>query len=268
LNVKRENSLLKVTAVIPAFNEAENIGIVVRGLLALKDDSDVSLISEVIVADNNSTDATSKFALEAGAKVIFVPDKGYGNACFQACKIAQGDTLLFVDGDHTADLSQVKEILYPLHQGASLVIGARAHAIKGSLTLPQQFGNALACFLIRAIWNQPTTDLGPFRAIRRASYELIAMQDRAFGWTIEMQIRAIQLGLETVEVPVTWLPRHAGTSKVSGTISGVIGAGWGILSMIAKLRWRELRKQTKPKKTIKPTTQLVVSSVKTSPKET
>jgi glycosyltransferase involved in cell wall biosynthesis len=256
---------MRVTAVIPAFNEAENIELVVRGLNQLTDDRGLPLIAEIIVADNNSTDATSRVALEAGAKVILVREKGYGNACFQACKIASGDALLFVDGDHTADLSQIKNILHGLRQGAHLAIGARVHAEKGSLTLPQRFGNSLACFLIRLIWNQPITDLGPLRAIQRASYDLIAMQDRAFGWTIEMQIRAIQLGLKTIEIPVNWFPRHAGKSKVSGTVRGVIGAGWGILSMIAKLKLKEPRKIPL---LLKPPMQSIVSSVKTSPKET
>jgi glycosyltransferase involved in cell wall biosynthesis len=256
---------MRVTAVIPAFNEAENIGLVVSGLTTLQDDYGQPLIEEIIVADNNSKDATSSIALEAGAKVVFVRRKGYGNACFQACKIATGDTLLFVDGDHTADLSQVKDILQALQKGATLAIGARTHAASGSLTLPQRFGNWFACLLIRMIWHKPVTDLGPLRAIDRASYELIDMQDRAFGWTIEMQIRAIQLGLKTVEIPVKWFPRYAGKSKVSGTISGVIGAGWGILSMIAKLKWQEIRQLSIPLKT---PIQSIVSSVKTSPKET
>jgi glycosyltransferase involved in cell wall biosynthesis len=256
---------MRVTAVIPAFNEAENIKLVVCGLFSLRDDHGLPLIAEVIVADNNSTDATTSVALNAGASVIFVPEKGYGNACFQACKIATGETLLFVDGDHTADLSQVKDILHEARKGVPLVIGARVHAMVGSLTLPQRFGNWFACFLIRALWNEPVTDLGPLRAIDRASYELIDMQDRAFGWTIEMQIRAIQLGLKTVEIPVKWFPRYAGKSKVSGTVSGVIGAGWGILSMIVKLKWQEILQLATP---LKPPIRAIVSSVKTSPKET
>jgi glycosyltransferase involved in cell wall biosynthesis len=256
---------MRVTAVIPAFNEAENIKLVVCGLISLRDDHGLPLIAEVIVADNNSIDATTSIALESGASVIFVPEKGYGNACFQACKVATGDTLLFVDGDHTADLSQVNDIIHALRKGATLAIGARTHATAGSLTLPQRFGNWFACFLIRLLWNKPVTDLGPLRAIDRASYELIDMQDRAFGWTIEMQIRAIQLDLKTVEVPVKWFPRYAGKSKVSGTVSGVLGAGWGILSMIAKLKWQEIRQPSAP---LNRPIQSIVSSVKTSPKET
>ncbi len=231
---------MKISAVIPAFNEAENIALVVEGLRALRDKGGAALIHEVIVADNNSTDRTSMAASDAGAIVIFVEKKGYGNACFEACKQASGDVLLFVDGDHTADLSQIANLINALDQGADLSIGARENATPGSLTTAQKFGNAFACFLIRFIWRVPVTDLGPLRAIRRSAYEQIAMKDRSFGWTIEMQIRAIQLNLPITETPVTWFPRHAGKSKVSGTVLGVIGAGWGILSMIAKLKWLEL----------------------------
>jgi glycosyltransferase involved in cell wall biosynthesis len=256
---------MRVSAVIPAYNEAQSIGLVVRGLKALRSECGSPLIHEIVVADNNSTDSTSIVALEAGARVVFVQKKGYGNACFQACKVATGEIFLFVDGDHTADLSQVKYILAEIAQGAALSIGARKFASAGSLTVAQRFGNSLACFLIRSIWHVPVTDLGPLRAIRSSAYELIAMQDRAFGWTIEMQIRAAQLELNTVEVPVSWFPRYAGKSKVSGTIGGVIGAGWGILSMIAKLKWREfnLRSKSQPIPI-----QKFVPSVKTSPKET
>jgi glycosyltransferase involved in cell wall biosynthesis len=233
--------LMHVSAIIPAYNEAENIALVVAGLFALRDESDKSLIHEVIVADNNSNDDTAAIASSSGARVIHVPARGYGSACAAACAIATGDVLLFVDGDHTADLSQTCLLTSGIRDGADMVIGARSQATRGSLTLPQRFGNALACALVRAVWQVPVTDLGPFRAIRRDAYELIGMRDRAYGWTIEMQVRAAQLGLRTKEVAVVWLPRHAGKSKVSGTVRGVFGAGYGILSMIARLWWRERR---------------------------
>jgi glycosyltransferase involved in cell wall biosynthesis len=237
-----------VSAIIPAYNEAENISLVVEGLLSLRDECDAPLINEVVVADNNSTDDTARIATNAGAKVIHVAAQGYGSACAAACEVAAGDVLLFVDGDHTADLSETKKLLDTIRAGADLVIGARAHATRGSMTLPQRFGNAFACWLIRLIWRAPVSDLGPFRAIRRNAYTRIGMRDRAYGWTIEMQVRAVQLGIRTEEVPVRWLPRYAGQSKVSGTIRGVIGAGVGILSTIALLWWRESRdtRSTKP----------------------
>jgi glycosyltransferase involved in cell wall biosynthesis len=237
---------VKISAIIPAFNEAENIALVVGGLRVLRDASGAPLIHEVVVADNNSTDETAALAAQAGARVIFVSARGYGNACAAACAAAEGDVFLFVDGDHTADLTQSAMLIDAVAQANDLVIGVRANALRGSLTAPQKFGNALACFLIRAIWRVPVTDLGPFRAIRREAYERIGMRDPTYGWTVEMQVRAAQLRLRTAELPVTWLPRHAGTSKVSGTVRGVFGAGVGILSMIAKLWWRG-RARTKTK---------------------
>lgn len=233
--------MLKVSAIIPAYNEAENIALVVDGLLALRDASGLALISEVIVADNGSDDDTAVIAANCGARVICVPQKGYGIACASACDVAQGDVFLFVDGDHTADLREAILLTQSIEQGYDMAIGVRTHATAGSLTVPQKFGNWLACFLVRSIWSVPVTDLGPFRAIHRRAYELIGMRDQAYGWTIEMQIRAAQLAFKTCEIDVTWLPRHAGQSKVSGTVKGVIGAGWGILSMIARLWISEKR---------------------------
>jgi glycosyltransferase involved in cell wall biosynthesis len=230
---------VNISAIIPAFNEAENIALVVQGLRSLLDATDQPLITEVVVADNNSSDATADIARSAGARVIHVSERGYGAACAAACEVALGDVLLFVDGDHTADLSQARLLVDAIANGADLAIGARKHALRGSLTPPQRFGNALACWLVRRIWRVPITDLGPFRAIRRSAYQRIGMRDRAYGWTIEMQVRAAQLKLRVVEVPITWLPRYAGHSKVSGTVRGVFGAGVGILSMIARLWLRE-----------------------------
>jgi glycosyltransferase involved in cell wall biosynthesis len=238
-----------VSAIIPAYNESENIALVVSGLLSLRSTAGAPLVDEVIVADNNSNDDTATIASASGARVIHVPERGYGSACAAACKVARGDVLLFVDGDHTADLAQTSLLLEGLDRGADMVIGVRANAMRGSLTLPQRFGNALACALVRAIWRVPVTDLGPFRTIRRSAYERIGMRDRAYGWTIEMQVRAAQLQLRTVEVDVTWFPRHAGASKVSGTVRGVFGAGFGILSMIARLWWRERQSRSTSKLT-------------------
>jgi glycosyltransferase involved in cell wall biosynthesis len=234
-----------VSAIIPAHNEAANIALVVAGLLALRDRAGAALIHEVIVADNASTDDTATLAIAGGATVVPVPERGYGSACAGACRVAGGDILLFADGDHTADLAQAAWLLDAIAQGADLAIGVRTHAARGSLTLPQRLGNRLACFLVRLIWPVPITDLGPFRAIRRTAYDRIGMRDRAYGWTVEMQIRAAQLKLRTSEIAVSWLPRHAGASKVSGTVRGVAGAAWGILSMIARLWFRE-RTEARP----------------------
>jgi glycosyltransferase involved in cell wall biosynthesis len=233
-----------VSAIIPAYNESENIALVVSSLFALRSTTGAPLVDEVIVADNNSDDDTALIATASGARVIHVLKRGYGSACAAACEVALGNVFLFVDGDHTADLTQTSLLLEGINRGADMVIGVRANAMHGSLTLPQRFGNALACALVRAIWRVPVTDLGPFRAIRRSAYECIGMRDRAYGWTVEMQVRAAQLQFRTLEVDVTWFPRHAGASKVSGTVRGVFGAGFGILSMIARLWWREHQAQT------------------------
>ncbi len=246
--------MLKISAIIPAYNEAENIALVVGGLRALRNPSGLPSVHEVIVADNNSDDGTASIARQHGARVVHVAQKGYGNACAVACQHATGDVLLFVDGDHTADLAQSSLLIDAIAQGADLAIGVRTHAARGSLTVPQRFGNALACFLVRRIWSAPITDLGPFRAIRRSAYDRIGMRDRSFGWTVEMQIRAVQLHLVTREIDVSWFARHAGTSKVSGTVNGVIGAGVGILSMIARLWWRERRVAAKLKTNLSPST--------------
>lgn len=254
----------KVSAIIPAFNESENIALVVNGLKALRDPAGLPLIHEVIVADNGSTDQTASVATAAGATVITIIEKGYGSACAGACGIATGDIFLFADGDHTAELTQAQLLLDAIDQGADLAIGVREHAVKGSLTLPQRLGNQLACFLVRLIWSIPIADLGPFRAVRRSAYERIGMRDRAYGWTVEMQIRAAQLKMRMVDVAVTWLPRHAGQSKISGTLTGVMGAAWGILSMIAILRWRQLRSAARsqsPPQARSPTMPSVVTSV-------
>lgn len=240
---------MKISAIIPAYNEAENIALVVGGLRALRNTAGAPLIHEVIVADNGSSDDTAAIATGSGAIVIPVPERGYGSACARACEIATGDVLLFADGDHTADLAQTTLLIDAITEGADLAIGVRAHATRGSLSLPQRFGNGLACLLVRLIWAVPISDLGPFRAICRSAYRRIGMRDRAYGWTIEMQIRAAQLHMRTTEVAVSWLPRHAGSSKVSGTVQGVLGAAWGILSMIARLWWMERRDQSPPRST-------------------
>ena len=256
--------MLKVSAIIPAFNEADNIALVVCGMIALRDHAGAPLIHEVVVADNGSSDATAAVATAAGAKVIAVAEKGYGSACASACHIATGDIFLFADGDHTAELTQAKLLLDAIAQGADLAIGVRKHATHGSLTLPQRIGNRLACFLVRLIWSIPISDLGPFRAIRRVAYERIGMRDRAYGWTIEMQIRAALLKLRTTDVAVSWLPRHAGNSKISGTLTGVIGAAWGILSTIARLRWRQRRQSIHQRETRPRSPAMALTSALTS----
>jgi glycosyltransferase involved in cell wall biosynthesis len=229
-----------VSAIVPARNEAACIGTVVAALLAQRTATGEHLIAEVVVADNGSSDGTAQAAQAAGARVISVPQPGYGQACWHAVQASLGDVLLFVDGDGAASADQAHAVLAcALSARADLVIGVRSHIEPGAMTRTQRFGNGLACLLMRSIWRMPAADLGPYRAIRRAAFDALDMQDRAFGWTVEMQVRAHVLGLRVAEVPVVWHARLAGVSKISGTWRGVLGAGVGILGMIACLWWRE-----------------------------
>lgn len=231
-----------VYAIIPALNEAEAIVGVVNDLRALRNPAGRPLIDRVIVADNGSTDGTGLLALAAGATVIQEPRRGYGYACMAGIAAAgDADILLFVDGDNSIIIQETASLLAAIEQGADLVIGSRTNIEPGSMTPPQHFGNWLACFITRLIWNVPLSDLGPFRAVCKTSLYHLGMEDMTYGWTIEMQIKAFQHGLRVTEIPVS-IRCRIGHSKVSGTVRGVIGAGVGIFSMIAKLWWRERRR--------------------------
>jgi len=238
-----------IIAIIPAYNEAPAITQVVQGLLQLRTASGVPVIDQVIVADNGSDDQTAALAQAAGATVVSEPRRGYGYACTAGIQAAQqkgaegakgAEVLLFVDGDHSVRVEETASLLQALHDGADLVIGARVRRQAGAMTLPQVFGNALACYLARLLWGVPMSDLGPFRAIRLQALQRIGMEDMTYGWTIEMQLKAYQLGMQVEEVAVS-VQTRIGISKVSGTVRGVIGAGIGIFSMIGKLWWRQRR---------------------------
>lgn len=233
---------LKVVAIVPAYNEALAITSVVTGLTSLMDSAGQPLLSRVIVTDNGSNDGTGHLASLAGAMVVHEARRGYGYACMAGIRAAQdADILLFVDGDHSIVYAETHSLLAPFKVGADLVIGARKNIAPGAMTLPQLFGNALACRLSRLLWNVPMSDLGPFRAITQRALMQIDMQDMTYGWTVEMQLRAFELGQKVVEVPVS-LNCRIGQSKVSGTVRGVLGAGVGIFSMIGKLWWRSRRR--------------------------
>ena len=233
---------MRVSALIPARNEALCIASVVRGLLALHDADGAALVHEVVVADNGSVDGTAQVALAAGARIISVPLPGYGQACWAAVQASRGDVLLFVDGDGAADALDAPALLAAIAEGAQLVIGVRTAPDAGAMTTTQRLGNRLACVLMRLLWRMPVHDLGPYRAMRRDAFDALAMQDRGFGWTVEMQLRAHKLGLRVMQRPVRWRARAAGVSKISGTLRGAIGAGVGILGMIARIWWRERRR--------------------------
>ncbi len=224
----------KVAVIMPALNEEASVGKVVHGIhKALPD-----LLKQVIVVDNGSSDSTALVAQSAGAMVVFEGERGYGAACLRGIIAidADIDIVLFLDSDGSDIVTDAPKIIAPIIAGvADLVIGTRSTGAmeRGAMTPPQRFGNWLAPFLVRIIWGVHYTDLGPFRAIRRSSLMALLMQDRDFGWTIEMQVRAAKLGQRTLEVP-TGYRRRIGVSKISGTINGVFKAGFKILYVIGR----------------------------------
>lgn len=216
-----------IKLIIPARNEEGAIGKVVTSV--------INQVDGAIVADNGSTDETAKVASNAGAKVVSVPIPGYGRACQAAVKMAgHHDILVFMDGDASDDPADLPRLLQPILSGeAHMVIGSRilGDCDPGALTVQQRFGNTLACWLMHLFWGHRFTDLGPFRAITRESYERLNMQAPTYGWTVEMQVRALKKGLSCREVPVHYRAR-IGVSKISGTIRGVILAGVYIIGTI------------------------------------
>ena len=232
---------MRVGAVVPARDEEGAIGGAVAGLLALRDNAGQPLIDDCVVCDNGSRDATGAHARRAGARVVEQHRPGYGLACLTALgALRQVAVVLFMDGDGAFKAEQARGLLAAIADGADLAIGARPLGVvqAGALSLPQRVGNRVAVWLIRRLWGRRVTDLGPYRAVRMDALRRIAMRDRAYGWTVEMQVKAIAFGLRVVEVPVDTLRRRCGKSKVGGTLRGVVGAALGILSTIAALRWR------------------------------
>jgi glycosyltransferase involved in cell wall biosynthesis len=225
----------KVVVVIPAFNEEKSIAKVIDAIPR-------SVVSEVIVTNNNSTDDTSNVASQAGAIVLNEKRKGYGWACLKGIAEAKnlGATIIvFLDGDFSDHPEQLPEVIAPiLNNKADLVIGSRAlgEKEKGSLTPQQVFGNWLATRLMRLFYGVKYTDLGPFRAITVEGLDKLNMRDKTYGWTIEMQIRAAQHKLRSIEVPVDYRKR-IGVSKVSGTVKGTIMAGYKIIFAILKYKF-------------------------------
>ena len=235
-------SELTVGVVVPARDEEDNVGVVVRDLMVLRGDGGEPLVDDFVVCDNGSSDATPQRALEAGARVVREETPGYGVACLTALGALRSvDVVLFTDGDRSFVAGQCVRLLDAIAAGADFAVGSRALGRRepGALSLPQIVGNRVAGFLIRVLWGECVTDLGPYRAIRAGALRRLDMRDRAYGWTVEMQVKAIQHRLRMVEVPVDTVRRRFGVSKVGGTVRGVIGASIGILSMIARLRWRQ-----------------------------
>lgn len=216
-----------ITVIIPARNEANAIGKVI--------DEIPGYVSDVIVADNGSTDGTAEIAQAHGARTVYVKEPGYGRACLAAmAAAAPSEITVFLDGDASDYPQDMSDILAPILSGAAdFVIGSRlsGEREKGSLTPQQAFGNRLACALMSMFWDSDFTDLGPFRAIRTSHLAALNMQAETFGWTVEMQVRALKQGMRCSEVPVRYRKR-IGVSKISGTVKGVVLAGYYILSTI------------------------------------
>ncbi len=226
----------KIAVVIPALNEEAAIDIVVRNLLNLNVDGE-KVIENIVVCDNGSTDNTGIMAISAGAEAVRQETLGYGIACLTALKhLPNCDIVLFVDGDDSCFVEQALPMLDGIINGDDLAIGSRTlgKIEVGALTGTQMFGNWLSSHLITLFWGQKMTDLGPFRAICSSSLQTLCMTDKTFGWTVEMQVKAIILGMQVNEYPVDSKIR-IGQSKISGTLTGSVKAGVGILSMIAKL---------------------------------
>ena len=220
----------RISVIIPAYNEESSIGLVLDALPQEK-------IHEIIVVDNCSTDATARVAQKHGARVVKEPRKGYGSACLKGIdQLDDPDIVVFIDGDFSDFPEEIVLLIGPIETGEKdFVLGSRMIFPKSQLALlPQaRYGNRLAILLIKLFFKYEFTDLGPFRAIRYSSLMSLGMQDRDFGWTVEMQIKALRNGLRIHEVPVNYRKR-VGISKITGTLSGAIRAGTKIIYTIFK----------------------------------
>ena len=221
---------MRVAVVIPAFNEAAS-------LPAVLGDLPRALVDRVVVVDNGSTDATAAVASAAGATVVPEPRRGYGSACLAglaALRPLDPEIVVFLDADYSDHPDELPQLLAPILAGeADLVIGSRTRGRRepGAMFPQQRFGGWLACRLIHWLYRFRYTDLGPFRAIRGPALWGLEMRDPDYGWTVEMQIKALRRGLRITEVPVSYRKR-IGRSKIAGTVSGTLGAGYKILTTI------------------------------------
>jgi glycosyltransferase involved in cell wall biosynthesis len=229
--------LVRVSVIIPTYNEAQAIGRVLADLPA-------DLVTEVIVVDSNSTDGTPDIAANLGARVIRESRRGYGRACLTGIGNANSaDVLVFLDGDYSDRPSELPILLAPILEGrADITLGSRLSGNNEQGTLPwhQAFGNHIAAWLIRLLFGVKITDLGPFRAARAEVIRELALQEDTYGWAVEMILKGAIAGFRIVEVPVSYYPR-IGQSKISGTVKGTIGAAWFILSRIVRYYVRPRR---------------------------
>ena len=229
---------MRVSVIIPTHNEAQAIGLVLADLPA-------KMVTEVLVVDSNSTDGTAAIAEAKGARILHEPRRGYGPACLTGLAAAnQPDVVVFLDGDYSDRPDELPLLLAPIAEGrADITIGSRLakQNVAGALPWHSVFGNRLAAAMIRVLYGQRITDLGPFRAARADVLRQLALEEDTYGWAVEMILKGALGGFRIVEVPVSYYPR-IGKSKISGTLRGAVGAAWFILSRIVSYYF--LRKQT------------------------
>jgi len=224
-----------IAVIIPALNEQEALPWVLQEIPRPP-------VRRIIVADNGSTDRTADLARQNGAEVVCEAERGYGAACLKALihlAADPPDIVVFLDGDYSDHPDELPSLIDPITFGdADMVIGSRTRgrSERGALSLQQQVGNAIACRALRLLYGVRYTDLGPFRAIRWETLQALRMQDRNYGWTVEMQIKAAQHGIAYREVPVSYRQR-IGVSKVSGTVRGSVSAGAKILWLLGRYAW-------------------------------
>jgi glycosyltransferase involved in cell wall biosynthesis len=228
----------KIKVIIPAYNEQESIANVIHDI--------PKTVDEVIVVSNNSTDATEANAKNAGATVLTENRKGYGYACLKGMDYIskqenQPDIVVFLDGDYSDFPEELTKIIAPIiDNNTDFVVGARVKELRelGSMTPQQVFGNWLATFLMKVFFGAKFTDLGPFRAIKYDKLLALKMEDKTYGWTVEMQLKALKQKLTYIEIPVNYRNR-IGVSKVSGTVKGSVFAGIKILGWIFKYSFKK-----------------------------
>jgi glycosyltransferase involved in cell wall biosynthesis len=232
-----EQNRVRVTVIIPTYNEAQAIG---RVLADLPPD----VATEVIVVDSNSSDGTAVIAAEMGARVVKEPRRGYGRACLTGIANANSpEVVVFLDGDYSDRPAELPILLAPIAEGrADITVGSRLEADRNSGALPwhQSFGNRLAASLIRLLFGVKISDLGPFRAARASVLRALALEEASYGWAVEMILKGALAGFRIVEVPVSYHPR-IGKSKISGTLKGTMGAAWFILSRIVRYYFQRRR---------------------------
>ena len=224
----------KVVVIIPVLNEADAIAHVVRAIPA-------ALVDRVIVVDGGSTDGTVAAAQAAGADVVMQPRRGYGNACAAGVAAApDADVLVFLDGDGSFEPAQIDALIAPiLADQAEFVLGSRelGGIDRASMPPQQRFGNRLVAWLLHRLYGLDVTDVGPFRAIRRSTLELLEMREPTYGWPTEMVVKAARRHVRMQEVPTAYHARMGGASKVSGTLRGSILAGYQMLALTLKYAW-------------------------------